>query len=205
MLLIIAALCSCREEEAASPSAAGPRSGIEDLAPLAVGNYWVYAVSFIDSSGAVSGSMGTDSVVVTGQGAVDGLACYFIATHRSGNPAAETGAWRLSGDTLIDDRGRVLLSLASEGETAWAELTDNGTMRVDWCLALEGVAVEVPAGVFSARRWLGRKASVAGDPVSPWSDQELNWAEGVGLVQAKEFQQLWPMARVRRLVAFGVQ
>ncbi|MFZ1686551.1 MAG: hypothetical protein WAU70_03960 [Flavobacteriales bacterium] len=205
LLVVPALVAGCaKEEDGTTPPPTNATPSIADFSKLQVGNYWIYERGSFDSLNNYLGPGTIDSVVVTGEGEVNGEPAFFLTT----NPADPFPTYQerfISGNRLLDENGRVLYCTDPSDATIWTEPADNGTTQVDWFLASGTTPVLVGTTSFSARTWIGRRTTSGGGDLDDWYDQVSLWVPGVGLVLTKEMPDMWPIAGQRRLLRYHVQ
>lgn len=204
LLAVPILLSGCGKDEGTAPTSGAAAPSIAAFANLEVGNYWIYERGDLDSLNNYQASGTLDSVVVVGQGIINGLPSYMLRTHSAGLfPVDEN--WYVDGNKLLDATGRVLYCTGPADTTIWSEAADNGTTQVDWYLATGNTPVAVGTATLLARTWVGRRTTNGGGALDAWYDQASLWVPGVGRVLTKEMPSMWPFAAQRRLVRYHVQ
>lgn len=158
----------------------GPGSPtIEDFAPLAIGNYWVYQRYQYDSLGNETVTAFTDSVAVVGDTISSGNTYFILQGTRSlVNNQPYRSYVRDSADCLVSISGGTIFSLSGLGEVMWeAVIPPNGTLT--WITDPSTVQLSVPAGTWTCYDMY----ATAVFPGYPTRVMHRFRGEGIGLVQ----------------------
>lgn len=205
-LSVLAAACGKDEDPAPSP-APGPSYDVSDFSKLAIGNYWVYQRSNLDTAGNVSSvTANYDSLFVSGTTDVNGITYAVLSKAQNGvvNPGMEE-LRRDSADCLVDGNGRIVFRYGVFDQVAWSNSEPN-VFQYDWVVSSATSSINVEAGNFHAHE-LGCSITALGAiPVPPDDrDREMWWAPGVGKIRDDAYYALSGTGIRRDLVRYYVQ
>jgi hypothetical protein len=181
LALSTCAFMACDKDKNDDPDTPpGPGSPtIEDFAPLAIGNYWVYERYQSDSLGNETLTTETDSVAVVGDTiANDNIYFVLQGTHSLVDHQPYRSMVRDSADCLVSIGGGTIFSLSGLGEVMWqATIQPNGTMT--WITDPATVQHTVPAGTWTCYDMQG----TAMLPGYPTRVVHRFRGEGIGLIE----------------------
>lgn len=205
---VVLFVTACKKDEDPAPSPApGPSYGVSDFSKLAVGNYWVYQKSNLDTAGNVSSvTANYDSVFVSGTSVVNGNTYAVLSKAVNGTviPGMEE-LRRDSADCVVDGHGRIMFRYGVFDQIAWTYV-DPFVFQYDWYLSGAMSAISVAAGTFNAHG-LNCELTQVGNLVPPPTDRDFVswWAPSVGKVREDSYYYSSGTGIRRDLVRYYVQ
>ncbi len=182
-IVLLVALYSCEKQKDVTIDKI-LEEGAGNFAPMAVGNYWVYDVSWIDSLGNVD-FLNWDSTYISGDTSLNGNVYYIYKTSSS---ALFIQLLRDSASYIVDESGEVFFSSTNFTDKLFEDAFINGsgdttiyTYRKMFkppgptpCMA--GVFDALDAEMFRTFTFSGKKM-----------DAHAFYAPGVGLIMRSDF------------------
>lgn len=208
VLVLAVGVSACSKDEDPTPSPApGPSYGVSDFSQLAVGNYWVYQKSNLDTAGNVSAvTANYDSLFVSGTTDVNGVTYAVLSKALNGTVILGMEELRRdSADCMVDGNGRIVFRYGVFDQIAWTYV-DPFVFRYEWYLSSATNTINVPAGTFSAHSLNCELTQLGTIPVPPADRDQLTWwAPGVGKVRDDSYYALSGTGVRRDLVRYLVQ
>lgn len=208
VLALTVTVCACSKDEEPAPSPApGPSYGVSDFSKLAVGNYWVYQRSNLDTAGNVSGvTANYDSLFVSGTADVNGVT--YTVLSKAVNGTVIPGMQELrrdSADCVVDGNGRIVFRYGVFDQVAWTYV-DPFVFQYQWYLSSATTAINVVAGTYNAHSLNCELTQLGTIPVPPTDrDQITWWAPGVGKVRDDAYYVASGTGVRKDLVRYSVQ
>lgn len=205
---VVLFVTACKKDEDPAPSPApGPSYSVSDFSKLAVGNYWVYQKSNLDTAGNVSSvTANYDSLFVSGTSVVNGNTYAVLSKALNGTVIPGMQELRRdSADCIVDGNGRIVFRYGVFDQIAWTYV-DPFVFQYEWYLSSAINTINVPAGTFSAHSLNCELTQLGNIPVPP-TDRDLVtwWAPGVGKVRDDSYYALSGTGVRRDLVRYLVQ
>ena len=182
---------ACKKDKATDPEPV-PQISINDYFPMTVGNYWIYDIYKVDTSGVEEQYPYSDTIRIIAEEDIDGKT-YLVAeidTWLSTSNKKDTILYRDSSSYLIDSEGNFFLSLNMD-ESVIQSKTYNQTPYVsDYVMADSMVSFTVPAGTFDCIDFQGLFYST--DPEVPYENYPTRiahncYSKDVGIVYQNIF------------------
>jgi len=148
-VIVTMALTSCKKENT-NTTEQPLQESVLDYYPLAVGNYWLYAVSSCDSTWTVCNPMRIDSNYISKDTVMNGLTYFKI----EGQKISNSDPWfvRDSLDYIVDEKGSILFSNTDFETILYEEyVVGNPDTLYHWYYKMDPVpfVVSVPVGEFT--------------------------------------------------------
>jgi|GEM_PF-4342121 len=205
-MLLLATVAGCKDSDPVDPNSD------PTLFPMAAGTYWIYSSQTIDTTGALSGPVRTDSTVVlsTSQ-ALGGRTASMVATfHISNGTGSDTSAYSSDAHALYAylplnemlSEGRWIKIIDRNATGRWVAfdttlalpLDSTGTITVGLKLTMEvenvgTQSIAVPAGTFNAteyRTTLTTSTSIVGFPITGTVVTHYYQVPELGFVQIRQ-------------------
>lgn len=198
-------LVACKKEEGDTPDPPGLATpSISDYSNLTVGNYWVYEMRELDSTGAYTTDPPIyDSVYVYGDTIINGVTWTGLRSTNSGGLPPQT--WRRDSLNYMVDlyRGPVFMASANDGVVRHEEYP--GVVAVDYSLFTSLQSISTPSGTHAAQEVKGMFTSL-GFPVPPvYRLPRTYWTAGIGMVHSRVFYLFGGNGYEHTLVSYNVQ
>ncbi|MDQ3048848.1 MAG: hypothetical protein M3R27_14955 [Bacteroidota bacterium] len=170
--------------------------------PMSVGSYWVYESTTVDTNGVNSPMSGSnDSCYFSGDTIINGnLFFIYISNY---------GAWetyrRDSLGYIVDQKGDIHYSATNFTDTLHTESVP-GFFYISYLMADPGAPVNVPAGSFACKDFLG--TAILYPSTYPWDNPRYlhnYYSPGIGLVKDVRFYYSNPSSEERRLLRYHIE
>lgn len=162
---------------------------VPNFLPLQTGNYWIYDVVRVDTSGEETMMGYSDTLRVIGDTLHNGNTYYIVEQDRWLTTTAikDTAIWRDSSGYLVSINGRVNFSADDYNTIFYTWEIPAVQMQVDYFMDDSLYMYEVPAGNFSCLNYVGRVQYL--DPTSNFSDRFFYtaYSNNIGMIYQNEF------------------
>lgn len=202
-------LSSCQrdEDEPTAPTAPPTPLSIASFSKLAVGNYWIYKQTEVDSLEVDLGmTFPEDSIFISGDSVIDGVT-WFVQRKATGGVVASWVTFLRDSANCLVQRGRGIQFSASDFDEVLQLDSNNALVQavIRWSVSSTQYPVSVGAGDYQTYRMIG-DVTMYGLPTAPgWKFPRSYWAEGVGKVRYLNYYSASTTGRCFELLRYHVQ